>query len=73
MSAPVRMRALQADITTLDEMKRRGVLAAEVDSVTEKERIAEQGPALGMLVDSPPTPPVPPHSEDGSTDDPPAA
>jgi len=62
-----------SDITTLDEMKRRGVLAAEVDSVTEKERIAEQGPALGMLVDSPPKPPVPPHSEDGSTDDPPAA
>jgi hypothetical protein len=59
-----------SDITTLDEMKRRGVLAAEVDSATERERIAEQGPALGTMIDPPSAPPVPPHPEDGSTADP---
>jgi hypothetical protein len=36
----------------------------------ERDRIEGQGPAPGG---QPPVPPVPPHSEDGSTDDPPAA
>jgi len=45
-------------------------LAAEVDSATERERIAEQGPALGTMIDPPSAPPVPPHPEDGSTADP---
>jgi hypothetical protein len=40
---------LISDETTIAEMKRRGELAAEVDYETERDRIAEQGPALGMM------------------------
>lgn len=59
-----------SDQTFLAEMQRRGILAPGVTADDERDRIEGQGPTPG---DPPATPPVPPHSEDGSTDDPPAA
>ena len=38
-----------SDFTLLLELKRRGILAPELDVMEEKDRIDEQGPALGML------------------------
>ena len=35
--------------TAISEMKRRGELAAEVDAADEAEKVAADGPALGML------------------------
>jgi hypothetical protein len=40
---------LLSDETTISEMKRRGELSAEVDYATERDRIADQGPALGTV------------------------
>lgn len=38
--------------TAINEYKRRGTLAAEVDAADEAEKIADQGPALGTMTDS---------------------
>lgn len=38
-----------SDQTLISEFKRRGILAADLDFESEQERIAEQGPALGMV------------------------
>jgi hypothetical protein len=37
--------------TTINELKRRGVLAAEVDADEEAAAVSEEGPALGTLTD----------------------
>lgn len=51
------MAGLISKKTTIDEMKRRGILSAEVDPDTEAEAVADEGPPLGALA-------VPP--EDGA-------
>lgn len=38
-----------SDQTLVNEYKRRGILAADLDFETEQERIADQGPALGVV------------------------
>ena len=49
--------------TAINEMKRRGELAAEVDHDEEQELIAEQGPALGTITDVPSEPAPAPVSD----------
>lgn len=43
------MAGLISRETTIDELKRRGVLAATVDAATEAAKVAEEGPALGLM------------------------
>lgn len=38
-----------SDVTLLNEYKRRGILSSDLDIEEEKERVDEQGPALGAL------------------------
>jgi hypothetical protein len=54
-SAELLLKAQQGGIvskpTFINEMKRRGILSAEVDAEDESERIAEDGPSLGDMVE----------------------
>ena len=56
-SAQLIVTAQQAGLiskeTTIHELKRRGTLGAEVDAETERERIDDQGPALGNFSSEP--------------------
>lgn len=60
---------LISDETTINEMKRRGELSAEVEAEDEREKIATQGPALGMISPDPVDDPDPEDDpEDGTVE-----
>ena len=48
-----------SDQTLFSEVKRRGVISDDADWEVEKQRISDQGPALGTLTDDPQIPPAP--------------
>jgi hypothetical protein len=49
----MRDRGLISDETAINEMKRRGELAAEVEAEDEREKIGQQPPAMGMIEPAP--------------------
>lgn len=74
-SAELLLKANQSgklsDETMFDEWKRRGIISPENEWNDEQERIAEQGPALGMVEDTPPmeNEPVEPVAQDNDEQD----
>jgi hypothetical protein len=74
-SAELLLKANQSgklsDETMFDEWKRRGIISPENEWNDEQERIAEQGPALGMVEDTPPmeVKPVEPVTPDNDEQD----